>query len=228
MDRCVVCFAEVPKSTLRRRLNSDSTRHVIPTLQDVVSRSMSLNLPSTDDTFLRLSSVFPKNREAYSAEKGSDRTRSGAFCVYETIWRDPADRVHMHRHLEGRHSKVICQHRLANTQTRHSLPKKLLTARSWSGLTWPAVSQFGGCQRDKCFVRLSCLVRVLCSMLPVNHVTSPRITRSLQSDWLCWDFGREHDFLWRVTRPSLPVYFRCTPHPNYCLVEGLARETSDL
>ena len=36
----------------------------------------------------------------------------------------------------------------------------------------------------------------------------------------------EHDFLWRVTRPSLPFTFVARPTPNYRLVEGLARETS--
>ena len=138
-----------------------------------------------------------EKREAYSAEKGSDRTRSGGFCVYGMIWRDPADRVHIAKWFAS-----------TSWQThKHVIPfqKKLLTARSWSGLTWLYPSLAAAKETNA-----SCKS----AMLPVNHMTSPRIMRSLQSDWLCWDFGREHDFLWRVTRPSLPVFFRCAPHPQ--------------
>ena len=145
-----------------------------------------------------------EKREAYSAEKGSDRTRNGGFCVYETIWIDPADRVHIDTWKDG----IAKWFASTGWQThKHVIPfqKKLLTARSWSGLTWLYPSLATAKETNA-----SCKS----AMLPVNHVTSPCIMRSLQSDWICWDFGREHDFLWRVTRPSLPIFFRRAPHPQ--------------
>ena len=54
---CVVCLADVPKSTMRRRLNSASSKHVSHVLHDLGSRlahegASHSFLPDTDDTFL--------------------------------------------------------------------------------------------------------------------------------------------------------------------------------
>ena len=57
-DRCVVCLADVPKRTERRRLNSASSKHVSLVLHDIGSSFLPHDgapesfLPRTDDTFL--------------------------------------------------------------------------------------------------------------------------------------------------------------------------------
>lgn len=57
MERCIVCLTEVPKSSLRRRLNSASSKHVASALHGVGSRAFNDRvpdglLPNTDDTFV--------------------------------------------------------------------------------------------------------------------------------------------------------------------------------
>ena len=56
-ERCTVCLQELPKSTTRRRLNSDATKHVVPVLRELAGRSfqaecVSALLPCSDDVFL--------------------------------------------------------------------------------------------------------------------------------------------------------------------------------
>ena len=53
--KCVVCLAELPRSTSRRRLTSDSNKHIIPVLREIGHRVFSaVNelLPETNDTCL--------------------------------------------------------------------------------------------------------------------------------------------------------------------------------
>ena len=93
-----------------------------------------------------------EKREAYSAEKGSDRTRSGGFCVYGIIWRDPADRVHIDTWKDG----IAKWFASTGWQThKHIIPFQKKTSHSSQLIRFDlAVSQFGGCQRDKRFVQI--------------------------------------------------------------------------
>ena len=57
MSSCVLCLVEVAKSSLRRRINSASTQHVIPVLQEVGSNLFPCCephrlIPPGDDVFL--------------------------------------------------------------------------------------------------------------------------------------------------------------------------------
>ena len=56
-EHCTVCLKFLPKSNTRRKLNSESTKHVVPVLREVVGRNfraelVSALLPDRDDTFL--------------------------------------------------------------------------------------------------------------------------------------------------------------------------------
>ena len=56
-EHCTVCLKHLPKSSTRRKLNSESTKHVVPVLREVAGRNfraelVSILLPDSDDTFL--------------------------------------------------------------------------------------------------------------------------------------------------------------------------------
>lgn len=56
-ERCIVCRKDVPKSTMRRRLYSEATKHVVPVLHEIGGdifpvQCVSSILPNTDATFL--------------------------------------------------------------------------------------------------------------------------------------------------------------------------------
>ena len=111
----------------------------------------------------------------------------------------PAAQRHQYRRDDHRHCGDLPAP-VGKHTNKHVIPfhLKILTASSWSGLTWLYPSLAAA--KEKRFVR-------------IGHVTckSRDTLQSLQSDWLCQDFGREHNFLWR---PSLPVFFRRSSHPQ--------------
>ena len=56
-ERCIVCLGDVPKSTVRRRLYSEATKHVVQVLRELGGRSFPVSaraaLPlDAVDTFL--------------------------------------------------------------------------------------------------------------------------------------------------------------------------------
>ena len=56
-ERCAVCMKHLPKSSARRKLNTESTNHVVPVLREVAGRNfdaglVSVLLPNDDNAFL--------------------------------------------------------------------------------------------------------------------------------------------------------------------------------
>ena len=56
-ERCIVCLSDVPKSTMRRRLYSEATKHVVQVLRELGGRNFPVSaqaalLPDANNTFL--------------------------------------------------------------------------------------------------------------------------------------------------------------------------------
>ena len=43
-ERCIVCLSDVPKSTMRRRLYSEATKHVVQVLRELGGRSFPVSI----------------------------------------------------------------------------------------------------------------------------------------------------------------------------------------
>ena len=43
-ERCIVCLSDVPKSTMRRRLYSEATKHVVQVVRELGGRSFPVSI----------------------------------------------------------------------------------------------------------------------------------------------------------------------------------------